>query len=144
MSERRLLVPVDGSDHALRALQHAVELARERGDTVIHVVTVHDAPDIYGEIAVYVTPEKMAELQRRGSEANLAPARKLLDAAGVPYQAEILVGKTAEAIARRADELKCAAIVMGTRGMSSLGGFVMGSVATKVVHAASVPVTLVK
>jgi nucleotide-binding universal stress UspA family protein len=33
---------------------------------------------------------------------------------------------------------------MGTRGMTAIGGLVMGSIATKVVHAAHVPVTLVK
>ncbi|MDP1900390.1 MAG: universal stress protein [Rubrivivax sp.] len=47
-------------------------------------------------------------------------------------------------LARRADELGCDGIVMGTRGMTAIGSVVMGSVATKVVHAANVPVTLVK
>ena len=40
--------------------------------------------------------------------------------------------------------LKCDAIVMGTRGMTVLGNLVLGSVASKVVHLSSVPVTLVK
>jgi nucleotide-binding universal stress UspA family protein len=62
----------------------------------------------------------------------------------VPYEKEILIGNIAEVIARRADELGCDGIVMGTRGMTAIGGLVMGSVATKVVHAANVPVTLVK
>ena len=40
--------------------------------------------------------------------------------------------------------LKCDAIVMGTRGMTTLGSLVPESVASKVVHMAKVPVTLVK
>lgn len=141
---RKLLVPVDGSDNALRALRHAISLARKSGPIEIHVVTAHDDPDIYGEIAVYVTREKMADLQRQVGEARLAPAVQLLEEAAVPYVKEILIGSTAEVIARRADELGCDGIVMGTRGMTALAGLVMGSIATKVIHAANVPVTLVK
>jgi len=141
---QKLLVPVDGSDNALRALRCAISLAQKHGPGKIHVVTAHDDPDIYGEIAVYVTREKMADLQRQISEAHLVSAEQVLKEAGVPYGMEILIGNTAEVIARRADELECDGIVMGTRGMTAIGGFVMGSIATKVVHAANVPVTLVK
>lgn len=141
---RKLLVPVDGSDNALRALRYAISLARKNEPIEIHVVTVHDEPDVYGEIAVYVTREKMAELQRQISEAKLVSAEEVLKEAAVPYRTEILIGSIAEVVARRADELGCDGIVMGTRGMTAISGLVMGSVATKVVHAANVPVTLVK
>lgn len=141
---RKLMVPVDGSDKALRALGYAIKLAQEHGSTKIHVVTAHDEPDIYGEIAVYVPREKMADLQQRIGQSRLGPAEQILKDAGVPYEAEILIGDTATMIALRADELGCEAIVMATRGMTAIGGLVMGSIATKVVHAANVPVTLVK
>jgi nucleotide-binding universal stress UspA family protein len=140
----KLLVPFDGSDNALRALKHAITLVQGRDAGAIHVVNVHAPPDLYGEIAMYVPPEKMAEVQRQASQARLAVAEKVLQAAGVPHATEILVGNTAQLVAQRADELHCDGIVMGTRGMSALGGLMMGSVATKVVHAAKVPVTLVK
>ena len=141
---RKLLVPFDGSDSALRALRYAISIAQQNGPVEIHVVTAHDEPDIYGEIAVYVSREKMAELQRQNSEYRLVAAEQVLKEAAVPYEKEILIGNIAEVIARRADELGCDAIVMGTRGMSAMGSLVMGSVATKVVHAANVPVMLVK
>ena len=47
-------------------------------------------------------------------------------------------------ITRKAEELNCDAIIMGTRGMGALGNLVMGSIATKVVHLTRLPVTLVK
>ncbi len=141
---RKLLVPVDGSDSALRALRYVIGLAKENGPITIHVVTVHEEPEVFGEIAVYVTPEKMAALQMQSSQARLVPVEKMLKEAAVPYTAEILTGSTAEMIARRADQMGCDGIVMGTRGMTAIGGLVMGSIATKVVHAAKVPVTLVK
>jgi nucleotide-binding universal stress UspA family protein len=141
---RKLLVSFDGSDNALRALRYAISLAQENGPLEIHVVTAHDEPDIYGYMEAYVSREKLAELQRESSEARLEAAEQVLREAAVPYQKEILIGSIAEVIARRADELGCDGIVMGTRGMTAIGGLVMGSVATKVVHAANVPVTLVK
>lgn len=140
----KLLVAVDGSENALRAVRYAIEVAHKSNRASIHLVTAHEEPLVYGEIAVYVTPEKMAELQRWHGEALLAAAAQLLEQAGVSYTTEILVGHVGEVIARRADELGCDAIVMGTRGMTAVGNLVMGSVATKVVHFARVPVTLVK
>jgi nucleotide-binding universal stress UspA family protein len=141
---RRLLVPFDGSDNALRGLAHAISLAQRNAPISIHVVTVHELPDFYGAIEVYVSRERMAELQRAHSEGILQVARRMLQETGVPHTEEILIGPTAETIARQADALGCEGIVMGTRGMTTIGSFLMGSVAMKVVHAANVPVTLVK
>lgn len=140
----KLLVPVDGSENAMRALRHAVALAKAIPSSSIHVVTAHEEPIVFGEVAVYVSREKVAELQRKQSEGPLSMAVQVLEAAGVAHSREILEGSIAHAIARRADELGCDGIVMGTRGMTALGGLLMGSVATRVIHLANVPVTLVK
>jgi nucleotide-binding universal stress UspA family protein len=140
----KLLVPVDGSENATRALKHALRLAKEPGPIELHIVTVHPEPVVYGEIQVYVSKEKMDELQRQRSEDILEPALKAAKAAGVSFTSEILTGDTAASIAKRADELHCDGIVMGTRGMGSIGNLVLGSVATKVVHLTKLPVTLVK
>jgi len=53
-------------------------------------------------------------------------------------------GDAPAVIADLGRRLKCDAIVMGTRGMTTLGSLVPESVASKVVHMAKVPVTLVK
>jgi nucleotide-binding universal stress UspA family protein len=141
---RKLMVAFDGSEHALCALHYAISLARENGPISIHAVTAHEEPVVYGEIEVYVSREKMAELQRRNSEAVLDVASQVLKEAGVPYTTEVLIGNIGEVIARRADDLGCDGIVMGTRGRTAIGNLFMGSVATRVVHSAKVPVTLVK
>ena len=88
--------------------------------------------------------ERMLELQRKQSDSVLAPAQEKAHAAAVSCSAEIEQGDAAAVIARRADALGCNGIVMGTRGMSAIGNLLLGSVATKVVHLANVPVTLVK
>ncbi len=141
---RKLLVPVDGSDSAMRALRYAIGLAQSGGPVSLHVVTAHEEAIVFGDVAVYITKEKIADLQRKQAEGPLSEAVQAVEAAGVKHTKEILVGPIAQKIAARADELGCDGIVMGTRGMSALGGLVLGSVATKVVHLAKVPVTLVK
>ena len=141
---RKILVPFDGSKSALHALQYAIKLAKQNKLTSIHVVHAHEEPVIYGEIEVYISREKMADLQRQHSNDVLASAEKLLEKAAVPHTKEILIGPIAQVIARRAHALHCDSIVMGTRGLTAIGKLVIGSVATKMVHLANVPVTLVK
>ncbi|HLF55302.1 MAG TPA: universal stress protein [Thermoanaerobaculia bacterium] len=141
---RKLLVAFDGSDNAVRALHHAIRQVQVGGQDSIHLITAQDEPILYGEIAVYVPAATMAELQHRHSAAIIEVGEKLLRESGVAFTTEVLIGPVAAAIARRADELGCDGIVMGTSGMTALGNLLMGSVATKVLHLAHVPVTLVK
>ena len=140
----KLLVPVDGSENAYRALRYALDVAKNNRSVELHLLTVHPEPVIYGEIEVYVSKERYEELQKQHSMDILQPALDAAKAAGVSYQSEIVVGETAPRIVARAEELSCAGIVMGTRGMSAIGNLVMGSVATKVVHLTRLPVTLIK
>ena len=125
-------------------MKHAVKRAKECGETTLHLIAVHPEPIVYGEIEVYVTRERMAELQRQRCADLLKPAEDLARNAGASFTTEIAVGEIAPILARRAEELHCDEIIMGTRGMSAIGNLVMGSVATKVVHLAAMPVTLVK
>ena len=60
------------------------------------------------------------------------------------YQSHLFVGEPAETIARYAKENTCDHIVIGTRGLSAVSGLLLGSVATKVIHLADMPVLLVK
>jgi nucleotide-binding universal stress UspA family protein len=64
--------------------------------------------------------------------------------AGIPFTAEVAIGDIAATINKRAEELGCDGIVMGTAGTSAMENLLMGSVATKLVHITKLPVTLVK
>jgi nucleotide-binding universal stress UspA family protein len=139
----KLLVAVDGSDSSNRALDYALRLAAECGGE-IHLLNVNPDPLVYGEIQVYVPMERMVELQRQHSETVLGPAVRKADAAGVRQTSEIATGDAASVISECAIKQKCDGIIMGTRGMGAVGNLLLGSVATKVVHLATVPVTLVK
>ena len=140
----KLLVPVDGSDNAMRALEHAIRLAREKEPMELVIVYAHEPPIIYGEIEIYLSEEKAKELVREHSEDILRPAIEKAKEAGVTFTSQILIGNIPKSIVSCAETLACDGIVMGTRGMSAIGNLVMGSVATKVVHLTKLPVTLVK
>jgi nucleotide-binding universal stress UspA family protein len=140
----KYLLPVDGSDTSLHAVRHVIKLAKEHVPLSVHLLNVYYEPVQYGDIGVNVTPEQMRDVARRQTDAALSTAEQLLRDAGVAYEREVHAGDVPVTIARRAGELGCDGIVMGTRGAGALTSLVMGSVAMKVVHLSGIPVTLVK
>ena len=140
----KLLIAIDGSDHALHALRYVIRLAKENGPVSIHLVNAHEEPTHYGELAVYVTLDKMIQLQQQAAALVLQRGEEVLRQAGLSYTKEILIGNVPTSIVQCAEALHCDGIVLGSRGMTAVGSMMMGSVATKVTHLAKLPVTLVK
>lgn len=139
----KLLVPVDGSPSSSRAVDYTVRLAG-RGESIqVHLLHVQ-RPIMAGEISSLVSKEMLDELRREQSETATRAARERFSEAGIEHVVHIERGETAHTIADCARTQACDGIVMGTRGMGAIGNLVLGSVATKVIHLASVPVTLVK
>lgn len=141
---QNVLVPFDGSASAKRAIEYLVEFSRVFPDIQVHVLNVQREPNLYGN---YV-PATMLNDLRNGAINHAkklnADAARMLDAAGISYQLHEVVGDVVTEVAAAVKRLGCNTVVMGTRGMSSLGNLVMGSVATRVVHEVPVPVLLVK
>jgi len=140
---KTILLPVDGSPCAERATQYVIALAREGVDPEVHLMYV-GVPIESAYLRRFVTQEMIDGFHREEADAALRSTAALLDAAGVRYRRVVEVGHPAEAIARHATQHGCDSIVMGTRGMGSVGNLVLGSIATRVLHLAGVPVTLVK
>jgi nucleotide-binding universal stress UspA family protein len=138
----KVLVPVDGSENAMRALQQAVRLLRERGDVEIHVLNVQ--PPLSGDVTTFVGSATVKDYHREEGEKVLAPAKALLDRERIPYKPHVTVGPAGESIAGFAKKLGCDSIIMGTRGMGGFKGALLGSVSTDAIQHSEVPVTLVK
>lgn len=136
------LIAFDGSEHALRAVEHVVKLHREHGGIQVRLVNVEPAPVEWQTHGIEREATE-AQLRARG-EDKLEPARALLQKAGVPFETRVILGDPARAIVEAARDLGCDGIVMGTRGLGSVAGLLMGSIATKVLHLTGLPVTLVK
>jgi nucleotide-binding universal stress UspA family protein len=141
----KVLVPVDGSENALRALSHVVatkEWYREPLD--VHVLNVQRRV-ASGAVRMFVSQDVLHDYYREEGEAALKGARAMLAGSDVPHhQCHVAVGDEAECIAQYARDEGCKLIVMGTRGLGRFGNLLLGSVATSVIHLAEVPVTLIK
>lgn len=140
----KILLPVDGSDCALRAVDHLIaHVAWFRYVPDIHLLHVH-APIPIGRVQAHVGKETLHAYYLEEGQEQLSVAQKKLDAAGHFYTTHIHVGQPAEVIARMAGELGCDLVVMGAHGRTGMAGLVMGSVANRVLHLAPCPVLLVK
>lgn len=139
---KRLLVPVDGSQGASRALAHAIGRAREV-KAEIHVL--HVVPPMnYDELRIYAERDDIATIRREANQRLLSSATEELKAAGVACVAHLLDGDTAQTIVQFADAQGMDEIILGSRGMGALSGMMLGSVSSRVAHLARMPVTLVK
>jgi nucleotide-binding universal stress UspA family protein len=134
----RIVLAVDGSEPAQRALPVAADIASKYGSEVIAVHVLEQQLGRGGPIAFETTEEAT----RVADDA----ARTLKDV-GVSARAEAraaLAGRAAQEIMDVAASEDAGLIVMGSRGMSDWQGLLIGSVAHKVVHLSSVPVLIIR
>jgi nucleotide-binding universal stress UspA family protein len=136
-----LLVPVDGSKPAERAVRHAIRLVA--GGLKAQVLLLNVQPELPRSRS---RADKRSDVLQQLEEADEAmrSAETLLERAGATWERCLRSGAPADTILALARERHCAAIVMGTRGLGAVAGLVLGSVAAKIVQLAPVPVTLVK
>jgi YjbE family integral membrane protein len=141
---QRVLLAVDGSPAAERAVRHLIELrqALRHPELDLHLVNVQRP--MSGDVSRFVAGDTLDDYHRERSEQALAPARALLGAAGMPSKEHVLLGQPGPTIARIAHDEACDLIVMGTRGLGSHTGVILGSVAQETLENASVPVLMVK
>ena len=137
------LIPIDGSPAALRALAVALHALRSHPDAQVHLLNVQ-APLLHPWPGKLVSPDMIDAELRSDGEKLLVQAEIMALAAGIACVSHVSIGAVAAEITAYAAKHGCDAIVMGTRGMGAVAGLVLGSVAQRVVHLATVPVTLVK
>ena len=141
----KLLVPVDGSESSSRAVNHLIKkLGWFKDGAEIHLLNVQHPIPYGNRVSSVIGHDKIAQFHQEEGMAALKNAMKKLDAAKFKYHYHIGVGEAAEVICQYAKEKGCDQIFMGTRGLGSVSGLVLGSVATKVIHLSPVPVLLVK
>lgn len=134
-----ILLPVDGSDPANRAIEHGLELAERYGATV-HAMYVVDTSR-YGEPALSSTALVLEELEAEGRELIDRIADRA-DNHGVPVEPFVCHGTPHDAICDRAEEVDADVIVMGFQGHSHDVSEHLGSVADRVVRQTGRPVLL--
>jgi nucleotide-binding universal stress UspA family protein len=139
---KNILVPVDGSDHALHALDVACDLAQKYGATLR---LVHAYPPLFTDVMMSDADiEAVIALRTQAGDAILQHARERAQVCVSDITTELREAPDAEAILEEAETHHCDLIVMGTRGLGRLAGLLLGSVSQKVVQHARCPVLLVR
>lgn len=135
-----ILVPVDGSDPAEKALNYALNLA-EIHDAKVELMTVVDevkmAPDWAREYS-----EKLREQDEDVLTSTFSKAVK--EKPNIKISKCLAEGYASEEILKCAEKGHHDLIVMGSRGMGLVRGLVLGSVSSRVVNQAEIPVLIVK
>ena len=132
----RILLAVDASEHAGKAVPAAIELARAGGGAV-HVLHVREV--------VFATA-RVVDDSLEEAERLVEGVVEELKQAGVAAQGSVRSSAAgpARAILEQARDLDASMIVLGSRGLGALGGLLLGSVAHKVLQLASCPVLVVR
>ena len=130
---RRILCPIDFSEHSRRALDHAVAIARWYGAavTVLHVFSPVTVAAV-GAAPVVFEPMVLAPVGRDRLLADTKAFAAAESAAGVAIEAVVREGSTAAEILTQAASMRADLLVIGTHGRSGLERLFVGSVAETV------------
>lgn len=138
-----ILVPVDGSAVSLEAVRFVIRMAQDGLATQVVLANVQEPASLY-ELVVAHDPQVIGEVSAAAGAHTLSPAQALLDQARVAYQCEVATGDPAHTLVDIVERYQCDLVVMGASGMSALRSALLGSVSNEVLHAAGVPVMIVK
>lgn len=152
----KILVPLDGSDHSIRALEKAVQIAKNfRGKiTLIHVYSFSIPPMMVPEpttlssprIPIFTAEEvsRMEEAARGVGNRILKDGETKAKAEDVQVEKILVEGHAVQEIVRTAKEGHFDLIVIGARGISKIREILLGSVSDAVIHHGLCPVLVVK
>jgi nucleotide-binding universal stress UspA family protein len=142
---RRILHATDFSKASARALNEAVNLAKQnRAELlIIHVIepTPYVAGDEFGNGEIYT---KLQDIAERDAKASMSKLLARLKRSNIKAQGFLMKGFAHDQIVKAAKSKKANMIVIGTHGRTGLSKLFMGSVAGKVISLATCPVVTVR
>lgn len=136
----QILVATDGSEHARRAAEHAVDVAA-RYDARLHAIYVVETRTAYD--SAIVSQEEVRENLRSVGEEALANVSNLADEAGVRLTTTIEEGVPGEQILAYIEANDIDLVYVGERGHSAFETILLGSTAEAVLYGTDRPVTVV-
>ena len=140
----KILVAYDGSKLSKKALNDAIELARQNPDVDLKVVTVLTNFTSYVGYDVYDVT--FVQKMRNETEKIVKEAEEALKSAELEntFTTHLLEGNAGKKIVEFANEHDCDLIILGSRGLSGLKELFLGSVSHYVIQHAKCPVFVVK
>lgn len=135
-----VLVPVDGSDPADAAIDHAVSYFPEANITILYVMDPVDGATAWGP----VTGEDWVSAAEERAESVLEEASDRAANAGHVVETDSVIGRPSQAIVEYAGEHDFDQVVIGSHGRQGVARVLLGSVAETVVRRTPAPVTVVR
>ena len=136
-----ILVPVDGSPNALRAVRHAIDEYRRDHELQLHLLNVQ--PRVSRHVARFVSRADREGWLHDRADTAMAPAVALLTQAGVPHQTHWATGERAHEICRTAKRLNVHHIVIGTARKNSITRMLEDSMTHRLLETTPVPVEVI-
>ncbi|MBD3843762.1 MAG: universal stress protein [Campylobacterales bacterium] len=139
---KHILIALDGSKHAQQAARKAVELVKGLSEftlTIIHVV--EEAPAKSKLIKANFDVEQVLKSE---THEKLLHSLRIFREEDIPYQLEVSIGEAAAEIVKLSKEKEMDLIIIGSRGLTTFGEVIFGSVSHQVLHDAQCPVMVVK
>ena len=138
-----ILVGVDGSEGSLRAAEHGVALARERGARLLLTTVVRTPEGWWGIGGAPPTPEAMSAALIEGQQKILKETEDHLDLTGIDHETVEEVGDPGTRLLAVAEDRGADLIVIGRRGANLAERVILGSVADRVCHLSVIPVLVI-
>lgn len=132
----RLLLAYDGSEHSRKALDKAISMAADEDEIIVLYVIPSAILDEFSDIAPDVTKAKAQDIVNDAVDIIRAREKKAI--------AVVREGDVAGEIILFASELECSLILIGSKGVSKIGRFSLGSVAEKVARHAETAVLILR
>jgi nucleotide-binding universal stress UspA family protein len=143
MLRMKILIPVDGSAASLEAVRQALRMVQDGLRASLVLANVQEPATLY-EMLLAHDPEVIDKVSAEAGLNLLEPARTLVHEAGVAHEIEVAAGDPAHTLIDILENFGCDMVVMGARGLGTLRSAMLGSVSHEVLHAAQVPVLIVK
>jgi len=144
MAITKILVPVDGSTHSLKAFRMALDIAKNN-NAKISILTCLEKDDVGAWYVDKRTNKKIMNDAKKFAKEFLSKLEKPANDANVPISLDILETKsTSNQIITFSNSKKIDLIVIGSHGRGGFNKFLLGSVSNKVSQMAKCPVMIVK
>jgi universal stress protein A len=139
---RKILCPIDFSQHAERVVEWAAHLAKEHGSEVLLLHAYH-LPVEFQQLEGAYLPADFWDSVKEEAQRSLTVHGDRLREAGLMVREIVREGYPASVIEEEAVQEAADLIVMGSRGLSGLKHLLLGSIAERVVQKAHCPVLTV-
>ncbi|MBT2663813.1 universal stress protein [Bacillus sp. ISL-45] len=137
---QKILLAADGSEHSIRAADHAIMITKCQGDAKMEIVYAVDGGRSKSDV---LSNWNSADINHKRKERLKDIEQKARDS-GIRFEFKILHGEPGPAVVDYTNKNNFDLVVIGSRGLNGLQELMLGSVSHKVAKRANCPVMIVK